>query len=162
MVVPVFTAHPSEARRRTILEKLDQIANQLDRLEQMRLLPYEQAEALATIATEIESFWLTDTVRDRRPHVVDEIRHGLGMVSDTLFEIVPKVYRGLGRGAGADLPGSWRARAAAAAVWRRGSAATATAILTSRTTSRARRFACIRKLILRHYLRRGRRAGPPA
>jgi phosphoenolpyruvate carboxylase len=95
MVVPVFTAHPSEARRRTILEKLDQIANQLDRLDQMRLLPDEQAEALAIIATEIESFWLTDTVRDRRPQVVDEIRHGLGLVSETLFEIVPKVYRGL-------------------------------------------------------------------
>lgn len=95
MVVPVFTAHPSEARRRTILEKLDQIANQLDRLDQMRLLPHEQADALAAIATEIESFWLTETVRDRRPQVVDEIRHGLGLISDTLFDIVPKVYHGL-------------------------------------------------------------------
>jgi len=94
MVAPVFTAHPSEARRRTILEKLDLIANQLDRLDQMRLLPHEQAETLATIATEIESFWLTDTVRDRRPQVVDEIRHGLGLISDTLFEIVPEVYHG--------------------------------------------------------------------
>ena len=92
-VVPVFTAHPSEARRRTILEKLDRIAGHLDRLEYARLLPGEQAEALAEIAAEIESFWLSDIVRDSRPCVADEIRQGLGMVSETLFEVVTRLYR---------------------------------------------------------------------
>ena len=95
MVVPVFTAHPSEARRRTMLEKLDFIANQLDRLEYAKLLPSEKDEALADISAEIETFWLTDTVRDIRPRVIDEIRHGLGLVSETLFEVVPRVYRNL-------------------------------------------------------------------
>ncbi len=95
LIVPVFTAHPSEARRRTILEKLDLIGVQLDQLEYARLSPQEQLEALEIISAEVEVFWLTDTVRGVRPTVIDEIRHGLGLVSDTLFEIVPRLYRGM-------------------------------------------------------------------
>jgi phosphoenolpyruvate carboxylase len=95
LVLPVFTAHPSEARRRSVLEKLDAIASRFDQLEYMRLVPNERAEALDAIAAEIETFWLTDIVRDHRPTVLDEIRQGLGMVCDTLFEIVPQVYRSL-------------------------------------------------------------------
>jgi phosphoenolpyruvate carboxylase len=95
LVLPVFTAHPSEARRRTVLEKLDAIAQQFDRLEYVRLVPSEREQALDYIAAQIETFWLTDIVRDHRPTVQDEIRHGLGMVCETLFEIVPQVYRGL-------------------------------------------------------------------
>ncbi|MES1213005.1 MAG: phosphoenolpyruvate carboxylase, partial [Singulisphaera sp.] len=93
LVRPVFTAHPSEARRRTILEKLDSIARQLDRLEYCQLLPSERAEAMSAITAEVEAFWFSDIVRNERPTVLDEIRHGLGLVSDTLFEIVPRVYR---------------------------------------------------------------------
>ncbi len=95
LVRPVFTAHPSEARRRTLLEKLDHIAHELDRLEYTRLLESERADAVESIAIEVETFWLTDIVRDKRPTVADEIRHGLGLVSDSLFEIVPRVYRSL-------------------------------------------------------------------
>lgn len=95
LVLPVFTAHPSEARRRTVLEKLDAIAGQFDRLEYVRLVPSERAQSLEAIAAQIETFWLTDIVRDHRPTVQDEIRHGLGMVCETLFEIVPQVYRSL-------------------------------------------------------------------
>ncbi len=50
---------------------------------------------MAEIAAEIEAFWLTDIVRDSRPRVADEIRQGLGMVSDTLFEVVTRIYRNL-------------------------------------------------------------------
>lgn len=95
LVIPVFTAHPSEARRRTVLEKLDAIADRLERIEYTRLLPEERAEELESIAAEIETYWLTDIIREERPTVLDEIRHGLGMVCDTLFEIVPRVYREL-------------------------------------------------------------------
>jgi phosphoenolpyruvate carboxylase len=95
LAVPVFTAHPSEARRRTILEKLDLVSSQLDRLEYSRLSPHERADALCIISAEVEVFWLTDTVRDVRPSAIDEIRHGLGLISSTLFEIVPRLYRDL-------------------------------------------------------------------
>src|SRR5262249_55906527 len=91
LVVPVFTAHPSEARRRTTLEKLHAIAHQLDRLEYGRLLPRERKEAESIIAEEIETFWLSSLVRSRRPSVLDEVRQGLGMVS-SLLDIVPHLY----------------------------------------------------------------------
>ncbi len=95
LILPVFTAHPSEARRRTVLEKLDSIQRELDRMEYVRLVPREREECIRTIAAEIETFWLTDIVRDERPSVLDEVRHGLGMVAGTLFEVVPRVYRAL-------------------------------------------------------------------
>ncbi|HEY1599459.1 MAG TPA: phosphoenolpyruvate carboxylase [Pirellulales bacterium] len=105
LVRPVFTAHPSEARRRTILEKIDSIATQLDRLEYCQLLPGERAEAIATITAEVEAFWFTDIVRTERPTVLDEIRHGLGLVSATLFEMVPRVYRNLEEALANTFPG---------------------------------------------------------
>ncbi|MBL8793752.1 MAG: phosphoenolpyruvate carboxylase [Planctomycetia bacterium] len=95
LIRPVFTAHPSEARRQTVLEKLEAIAHQLSRLESRDLLPAEQAEARAAIAAEVEAFWVTDLVRGERPKVLDEVRHGLGLVKYTLFEAVPRVYRAL-------------------------------------------------------------------
>jgi len=94
-VVPVFTAHPSEARRRSILEKLDSVARQLHHLEYTHLLPSERSDTLRAIAEEIEACWLTDVIRHSRPTVLDEIRQGIGMVCNTILEIIPRVYRDL-------------------------------------------------------------------
>ncbi|OAI46010.1 phosphoenolpyruvate carboxylase, partial [Planctomycetaceae bacterium SCGC AG-212-F19] len=105
LVFPVFTAHPSEARRRTVLEKLDAIARQLDRLEYTRLLPRERREAVEAIAAEVETFWLTDIVRDDRPTVLDEVRHGISLVAGTLFTVVPEVYRALEEALARTYPG---------------------------------------------------------
>lgn len=92
---PVFTAHPSEARRRTILEKLVAISHQLDQLEYSRLLPGERENSLATIAEEVETYWLSDTVRGDRPSVLDEVRQGLEVVESSLLDVVPRFYRDL-------------------------------------------------------------------
>lgn len=91
--MPVFTAHPSEARRATVLEKLWRIAQQLDRLERVHLLPQERAQVLRQIEEDIETLWLTDLVRVRRPSVRDEIRQGLHVVEGALFEVIPRLYR---------------------------------------------------------------------
>ena len=93
LISPVFTAHPSEARRRTILVKLAAIARVLDRLGSSRLTPADREEARAAITEEVETCWLTDTVRKARPTVRDEVRQGLGMVEDRLFDVVPQFYR---------------------------------------------------------------------
>jgi phosphoenolpyruvate carboxylase len=97
LVVPVFTAHPTEARRRTVLEKLWRIADELERRERVRLLPREAERSVARIAEEIEALWLTHTVRAARPTVLDEVRQGLRMVETTLLEAIPRVYRNLER-----------------------------------------------------------------
>ncbi|MGE0606666.1 MAG: phosphoenolpyruvate carboxylase [Pirellulales bacterium] len=91
----VFTAHPSEARRRTVLEKLMAISAQLDRLEYRQLLPQERETSIATITEELETLWLTSSIRADRPVVIDEVRQGLELVENSLLEVVPHVYRQL-------------------------------------------------------------------
>ncbi len=93
LVVPVFTAHPSEARRRTVLEKLAALAGHLDRLELATPSVAGQADTLRAIAEEVESYWLTDTVRSARPTVLDEVKQVLGLVETRLLDVVPRVYR---------------------------------------------------------------------
>ena len=93
LIVPVFTAHPSESRRRTLREKLTAISRQLDLMEYTRLPPREREASLAEIVEEIETFWFTDLVRGERPSVLDEVAQGLGVVGDTLFKVVPRLYR---------------------------------------------------------------------
>ncbi|WP_422928700.1 phosphoenolpyruvate carboxylase [Singulisphaera sp. PoT] len=95
LVCPVFTAHPSEARRRTSLEKLASIARQLDRVEYGQALPIEREQAIAAIAEEVETYWLSEVIRAERPSVLDEVRQGLGLVEARLLDVVPRVYRKL-------------------------------------------------------------------
>ncbi len=95
LICPVFTAHPSEARRRTILGKLASIARQLDRLEDSQIVPRERERAIASIAEEVETLWLSDVIRETRPTVADEVRQSLGVVMENLLEVVPRVYRSL-------------------------------------------------------------------
>jgi len=92
LIVPVYTAHPSEARRRTILEKLESISRHMDCLESEHRFPRERDAALAGIREEVESFWLSSLVRRQRPTVLDEVRQGVGMVQ-SLFAVVPRLYR---------------------------------------------------------------------
>ncbi|MES2791922.1 MAG: phosphoenolpyruvate carboxylase [Planctomycetota bacterium] len=98
LICPVFTAHPSEARRRTILDRLNAIDQQMDRLEYGQLLPAEQEQVQASIAEEVETYWLSDSIRDTRPRVQDEVIHGLEMVEGSLFDVVPRLYRQLNQG----------------------------------------------------------------
>lgn len=92
-VVPVFTAHPSETRRRTVLDKLDCLALCLDRLEYEILLPNEKVEILNSIAEQIETFWVTKSVRESKPKVTDEVRQVIETVMESLVKIVPRFYR---------------------------------------------------------------------
>ena len=116
LICPVFTAHPSEARRRTILAKLAAIARVLDRLGSSTLPPVDREEARAAITEEVETFWLTATIRKARPTVLDEVRQGLGMVEDRLFDVVPQVLPPVRGGAEAGLSLARVASAAASPV----------------------------------------------
>ncbi len=88
-VEPVFTAHPTEATRRALLEKEQRIVRRLvDRLDPARTVPEEQA-ALARIKSEIASAWQTAEHPEVRPTVADEREHVLFFVTDVLYRIVP-------------------------------------------------------------------------
>jgi phosphoenolpyruvate carboxylase len=94
-IMPVFTAHPTEAKRRTILLKLRAIAQHLARLEQNNLLPSEEAEVKERIHELVVALWQSDETRERRPTVMDELREGLYFFENTLFDLLPRIYREL-------------------------------------------------------------------
>ena len=91
----VLTAHPTEAKRRTILSKLDRIAALLGRLGQSDLLPGEEAAQRAALHAEITAFWLTERARTARPTVDDEVRTTLYFVDQILWEVLPQIYAAL-------------------------------------------------------------------
>ena len=92
MVTPVFTAHPTEVARQTVLLKRRRIAEQLERLDRLPLTVDEALRCEQIIHAEITSLWQTDEVRQTKPTVDDEIRMGLRYFRLSLFETLPRIY----------------------------------------------------------------------
>jgi len=90
---PVFTAHPTEARRRTMMGALRRIFLLDERLDDPQLGEEGKQETIEQLQGEIEILWKTDEVRTTRPEVRDEIRNGLYYFRQSLFEAVPTAYR---------------------------------------------------------------------
>ncbi len=93
----VFTAHPTEAKRRTVVSKLRRIAAALHDLEVRDLLPAEHAACMETIRSEIAALWLTERTRTETPTVGDEVRTGLFYLATSLWNVVPAVQQALER-----------------------------------------------------------------
>jgi phosphoenolpyruvate carboxylase len=87
----VLTAHPTEAKRRTVLSKLQRIAQALRRLHDADLLPRERRAETATLRAEVTELWLTDRARTTRPAVTDEVRTGLYFVDGVFWETLPRM-----------------------------------------------------------------------
>ncbi len=94
-VEPVFTAHPTEAKRRTVISKLRHIGRLLSELDTGRLLPAEETRARQELQAETTILWLTAQSRVAKPLVTDEVKTGLHYFETTLWEVVPRVYRTL-------------------------------------------------------------------
>jgi phosphoenolpyruvate carboxylase len=91
-VIPVFTAHPTEVARRTVLFKRQRIAANLELLDRLPLTDAETMKREGTIAAEITALWQTDEVRRRPPTVRDEIKMGLDYYSGCLIDMLPNLY----------------------------------------------------------------------
>jgi phosphoenolpyruvate carboxylase len=91
-IVPVFTAHPTEVARRTVLMTRRRIAQHLENLDRLPLPEADAAELEALILAEITLLWQTDEVRLKKPGVIDEVRMGMDYYPMTLFETLPKLY----------------------------------------------------------------------
>ncbi|MGA8152709.1 MAG: phosphoenolpyruvate carboxylase [Terriglobales bacterium] len=91
-VIPVFTAHPTEVARRTVLGKRRNIARFLEDLDRLPLSSSDAGDFERQIVAEITALWQTDEVRLSKPSVTDEIRMGLDPYPMTLFDALPKIY----------------------------------------------------------------------
>ncbi len=91
-IIPVFTAHPTEVARQTVLLKRRRIAQQLERLDRLPLTAEEAEDCENNIRAEVTSLWQTDEVRLAKPTVDDEIRMGLRYFRLSLFDALPKIY----------------------------------------------------------------------
>lgn len=95
LVIPVFTAHPTEIARRSVLFKRRRIGELLAELDRIPIPESEIDRLVESVRTEITSLWQTDEVRSRRPTVQDEIKMGLDYYDVSIFASVPTVYRTL-------------------------------------------------------------------
>ena len=103
-IVPVLTAHPTEARRRTTLVALGRCAILLARQDDPRLTPSEDREVRRRLREEISLLWRMASLRVVSPTPLDEVRTAMAFFDATLFTIVPRLYRALD--AALDPPGT--------------------------------------------------------
>ncbi|KPV42751.1 phosphoenolpyruvate carboxylase [Alicyclobacillus ferrooxydans] len=88
----VLTAHPTEATRRSILDKHQRIAVLLERLDDPLLSTRAARTIEREIRAEIVSIWQTSPIRDKRITVLGEVRNGLYFLDSILFDILPEVH----------------------------------------------------------------------
>ena len=101
---PVITAHPTEAARRTMLEKHRRISDLLSEFDRQEISPKRLQELNSQLAAEIESIWQSDEVRHVKPTVLDEVGNCLYYFDATLFEELPTMLGELERVLGKHFP----------------------------------------------------------
>ncbi|AEM56880.1 phosphoenolpyruvate carboxylase [Haloarcula hispanica N601] len=92
LIQPTFTAHPTEARRKTVKAKLRSVARDIERLDERRLTEREQKRIERNLDAEVTSLWQTPQVRDRRPEVTDEALNVQWYLENVLFDVIDEVY----------------------------------------------------------------------
>jgi phosphoenolpyruvate carboxylase len=93
LIEPTFTAHPTEARRKTVKAKLRSIAKDLEVLDERRMTDKEADQLWKEVDAEVTSLWQTSQVRDRRPEPQDEARNVQWYLENILFDVVGEVYQ---------------------------------------------------------------------
>ena len=93
LIVPVFTAHPTEVARRSVMSKRRRIGEFLATLDRIPIPEQDLAQLEEMVLAEITSLWQTDEVRSRRPTVYDEIKMGLDYYDVSIFATLPALYR---------------------------------------------------------------------
>ncbi|MEM9664666.1 MAG: phosphoenolpyruvate carboxylase [Bacteroidota bacterium] len=92
-IQPTLTAHPTEARRRSILYKQQRIAHLMARIHGSEVTQQEHEQALAEIRAQITLMLSTDEVRAERLTVRDEVEHGLYFVRETIWDTIPRIHQ---------------------------------------------------------------------
>jgi phosphoenolpyruvate carboxylase len=93
-IEPVFTAHPTEAKRRSLREKIRDLREHLSELDNPRLTPREGRRIAGKLRADLTLLWQTDFLRERRPTVLEELARSL-FFFETLWRVVPDLYEEL-------------------------------------------------------------------
>lgn len=91
-IVPTLTAHPTEAKRRTLLEKNRRLFTLLLQLDNISLTPFEKSVILEKIKSEITSIWQTQDVRSKKIQVMDEVKTGLFYLDNVFYNTIGDLY----------------------------------------------------------------------
>ncbi len=91
-IYPVFTAHPTESMRRTILRKHQQIADMMIERLDPTLTPFERRSLWERIRMEVTSAWQTEAHPRERLTVADEREHALFYLAEVVYRVVPALY----------------------------------------------------------------------
>ena len=91
-ITPVFTAHPTEVARRSVMFKRRRISDLLEQLDRIPLSERQLESFQRELTAEITALWQTDDVRSARPTVRDEIRMALDYYEASLFDTLPVLY----------------------------------------------------------------------
>jgi len=89
----VLTAHPTEVARRTLVQKHNRIAAALGARDRPDLTGLEAADLVASIRREIMTAWETGEIRHQRPTPIDEVRSGLIVFEESLWDALPRYLR---------------------------------------------------------------------
>jgi phosphoenolpyruvate carboxylase len=92
----VFTAHPTEAKRRSVRTKVRLLRQSLVLLDDEGLLPRERERLVTRIRSLLTGLWQTELIRPRRPSVLEEVEVGLYFAS-TLWEVIPIIFGEIAR-----------------------------------------------------------------
>ena len=91
-ISPVFTAHPTEVARRSVMFKRRRISDLLEQLDRIPVPEPHLEDLERDLTAEITALWQTDDVRNARPTVRDEIRMALDYYESSLFDTLPVLY----------------------------------------------------------------------
>ena len=105
-ITPVFTAHPTEVARRSVMFKRRRISDLLEQLDHIPIPAAELDSLEADLLAEITALWQTDDVRSARPTVRDEIRMALDYFESSLFDTLPVLYAEVHQALTAEFPES--------------------------------------------------------
>src|SRR5690606_28574998 len=90
---PVFTAHPTEARRRAVSTSIRRLSDLLTQNDAASDDGAEQRRARRRMLEEVDTLWRTAPLRAQKPSPTDEVRTVMSVFDETLFTTVPHVYR---------------------------------------------------------------------
>ena len=91
----VLTAHPTQAKRRSLMSKLVRISSLLKDLTGNGLQHSQEDDVVNELFAEISTFWLTERERTAQPQVTDEVRTGLYFIDEVFWEVLPLIYQEL-------------------------------------------------------------------